>query len=169
MASNRQVWVGNAFGLKEPLIMLGKFETGTAIKRGEILELTADTNSSWCPLDSDFSHSANLAVAAEEVKSGDRMGFYNIIVPRPGDIFEYELLTASAMAVGTSLTYSSSEKLTTGGSHDIGYACGQEHYPVKQGHVTDDASPDMGETIRSTSYVRMMFREAASYFAAFAK
>ena len=165
MATNRVAWVGNMYGASKPLVMLGKFETGTAIKRGELLELTADTNSSWCPMDSDFNAAANLAVANEEVKSGDRMGFYEIIVPRPGDIFEYELATASAIAVGTSVTYSSSEKVTTGGSYAIGYAVGQEHYPLKQGHVVDDAGPDRGETIRSTGYVRFTFRLAASYFA----
>ena len=164
MATNRVAWVGNMHGAAKPLVMLGKFETGTAIKRGEILELTADTNTSWCPLDSDFSQAANIAVANEEVKSGDRMGWYEIIVPRPGDIFEYELATASAIAVGTALTYSSSEKVTTGGSHALGYAVGQELYPMKQGHVVDDAGPDRGETIRSTSYVRMVFKLAASYY-----
>jgi hypothetical protein len=35
---------------------------------------------------------------------------------------------------------------------------------MKQGHVVDDAGPDRGETIRSTSYVRMVFKLAASYY-----
>jgi len=165
MATNKVAWVRNLHGDTKPLIMLGKFETGQAIKRGEIIELTADTNTSWVPMDSDFDAVANLAVANEEIKSGDRMGFYEIIVPRPGDVFEFAVEAGAAIAIGTAMTWSDSQTLTTGGTYAVGYAVGQEHYPLKQGHVTDDAGPDRGETIRSISYVRMVFRLAASYFA----
>jgi hypothetical protein len=169
MATNKVRWVGNLDGAAEPLIVLGKFELGstTAIKPGELLELTADTNTSWVPMDSDFAMDSNVAIANEEIKDGDRMGFYEIIVPRPGDIFEFELADASAVAVGTALYYSSSEKVTvTVGTNIIGYGVGQEHYPDKQGHLADDASGDAGETVKSTSYVRMCIRAAASYYSA---
>lgn len=171
MATNMTVWVGNAYGHQEPLIMLGAFQAGStqAIKRGEILSLTGDSNTKWEPISSDLSAAANLAIAACEIKAGDRAGYYPIMVPRPGDIFEYPVATAAATAVGTAMTYSTSQQLTTGGTYAILYACGQEHYPLEQGHLADDAGPDRGTTIKSSGYVRGMMRLAASYFAAFNK
>lgn len=169
MATNHVRWVGNMFGAKEPLIVLGLFQAGAtqAIKRGEILEKTGATNTAWVPMDSDFNGAGNIAIANEEIKSGDRAGYYEIIVPRPGDIFEYELAAASAVAIGTSLYYSSSEKVTvTAGTYVLAIAVGQEHYPQKQGHLADDASGDAGTTVRSTSYVRMTFDLASSLYAA---
>ena len=169
MATNTLRWVGNANGASQPLVMLGKFAAGSsqAIKRGELLELTGNTNTEWVPMDSDYAMAANVAIANEEIKSGDRAGYYEIIVPRPGDVFEFALHAAGATAVGTSLYYYGSETLTvTAGTNIIGKACGQEHYPQKQGHLSDDASGDAGTTVRSTSYVRMIFRAPVSYFAA---
>lgn len=169
MAKNAARWVGNLYGLKAPLIMIGLFQAGStqAIKRGEILEKTADTNTRWVPIDSDFSMAANVAIANEEIKNGDLAGYYEIIVPRPGDIFEFELAAASAVAQGTALYYSSSEKVTvSAGTNILGNAVGQEHYPLKQGHLADDAGPDRGETIRSTTHVRMTFQKSNSYYAA---
>lgn len=169
MASNNTRWIRNLCGASEPCVMLGKFAAGStqAIKRGEILELTGNTNTEWVPIDSDFAMSADVAIANEEIKSGDRAGYYEIIVPRPGDVFEFELAAATAVAVGASLYYSDSETLTvTAGSNVVGRAVGQEHYPSKQGHLTDDASGDAGTTIKSTAYVRMVFDNDASYFKA---
>lgn len=172
MATNTLRWVKNLQGEKGPLVMLGKFQAGAtqAIKRGELLELTGDTNTAWVPLDSDFAMAGNVAIANEEIKSGDLAGYYEIIVPRPGDVFEFELAAASAIAVGTALYYSSSEKLTvTAGTNIVGYAQGQEHYPLKQQHLTAEPSGDMGTTIKSTAHVRMCFRAAVSYWSAFQK
>jgi len=168
MADNTLRWLDNLLGASEPLVMLGKFAAGASvpIKRGEILELTGNTNTEWVPLDSDFSAAANIAIANEEIKSGDRAGYYQIIVPRPGDVFEFPLATASAIALGASLYYSDSETLAASGSNAIAYAAGQEHYPQKQGHLSDDAAGDAGTTVRSTSYVRCCFVQAASYLAA---
>ena len=168
MATNHVRWVGNLFGAAEPLIMLGKFQAGAtkAIKRGELLELTGDTNTAWVPMDSDYSMAANVAIANEEIKSGDRAGYYEIIVPRPGDIFEYEIATPAATAVGTALYWSSSEKVAATGTNQLGTAVGQEHYPQKQGHLADDASGDAGTTVKTCAYVRMTIKAAASYYAA---
>ena len=171
MASNKQVWIGNVDG-GGPLIMRGLFDAGstTAIKRGEILEKTGTGNTVWVPMDSDYDMTATsdaVAVADEEIKTGDRAGYYNIIVPRPGDVFEFELAAAGATAVGTSLYYSASQKVTvTTGTYILGYAVGQENYPQKQGHLADDGSPDAGTTVKSQTYVRMTFRLAVSYYAA---
>lgn len=165
MATNQKRWVRNLFGAPEPLIMLGLFQAGAsqAIKRGEILELTAGGNTQWVPMDSDFSGSANVAIANEEIKSGDRAGYYEIIVPRPGDIFRFAIATAAATAVGTGLYWSDSETLKATGSNILAYAAGQEHYPLKQGHLVDDIAPDSGTTIKSQSIVLVTFKEAVSY------
>jgi predicted RecA/RadA family phage recombinase len=134
------------------------------VKRGELLELSGGN---WVPLGSDKAMAGIIAVAAEEIKSGDRAGYYEIIIPRPGDIFEFDLAAASAVAVGAALYFSTTEALTvTAGTNVIGNAVGQEHYPAKQGHLADDGSGDSGTTVRSTSQVRMTFKAAVSYFAA---
>lgn len=169
MATNQLRWIRNLNGAKEPLVMLGKFAAGASvpIKQGELLELTGNTNTEWVPMDSDFSAAANVAIANEEIKSGDRAGYYEIIVPRPGDVFAFDLATGSAIAVGASLYWSDSETLAASGSNALAYACGQEHYPQKQGHLSDDASGDAGTTVRSTSRVLCCVKQAASYLAAF--
>lgn len=165
MATNRVRWIRNVFGAAEPLVILAKFQAGAtqAIKRGEILEFTGDTSSAFVPIDSDFAMRANVAVANEEIKSGDRAGYYEVIIPRPGDVFEFELASASAIVRGTALYYSSSEKVAVSGTNILGYAVGSEHYPSKQGHLADDAAGDAGTTVRSTSYVRMSFSPHVSY------
>jgi len=167
MATNRNSWIYSMQGAAKPLKMLGKFQAGAtqAIKIGEILEFTGDTNSAWVPIDSNFEMNGNIAIAAEEVKSGDRAGYYEIIVPRPGDVFEYALDTAAATAYGTGVYYSASQTVTaTAGVGRLGTAVGQRHYPQRQGHLADDASGDMGTTIKSTAYVEMTFSPTASLY-----
>lgn len=168
MATNQQRWVRNLYGADKPLVMLGLFPAGTsnAIKRGEMLKLSG---SDFVPMTDDYNASADLAIANEEIKSGDRAGYYEIIVPRPGDVFEFDIETDAATAVGTSLRANTSEQLSTSGSNIIAYACGQDNYPQKQGHLTDDAQGDAGTTIRSKGTVLVTFEAASSYFAAFNK
>ncbi len=165
MATNKVRWVRNMNGAPEKMVRLALFQAGVtqAIKRGEILELTGNGNTAYVPIDSDFAMDGNIAIANEEIKSGDRAGYYEVIVPRPGDIFEYDLAAASAIVENTPLYFSSSEAVTvTAGSNILGWSVGQEHYPQKQGHLSDDAAGDAGTTINSTAQVRMTFHEAAS-------
>jgi len=169
MADNATRWVGNLGGAAEPLIKLGKFVAGatTAIKRGELIELTGSTNTTWIPIDSDFDMDANIAIMNEEIKSGDLAGYYEIIVPRPDDIFEYELAAASNPSVGAALYFSASDKVTvSAGTNILARVVGQEHYPQKQGHASDDASGDRGTTIRSDTHVRCVIAQDNSYYAA---
>jgi hypothetical protein len=159
-------------GSTQPLYKPGLFAAGStkAIKEGELIEKTNTTNTIFVPLDSDFDADGTddaLAVMGAEIKDGDRGGFYPVIVPRPGDVFEAELATAAAVTIGTKLTYSSSTKVTTGGTNPIGYVCGIDNYPYPQGHLTDDASPDAGTTVRSTTHVQFTFEVAASYYKTF--
>ena len=169
MPENAQRWIRNLNGAPGPLIMKGLFQAGAtqAIKRGEMLELTADTNTRWTPTDSDLALNSNLAIANEEIKAGDRAGYYEIIVPRPGDVFEFDLAVAAATVVGAALYWSSSVAFAASGNNIVGNAFGQEHYPRLQGHLSDDASGDSGETIKTLSVVRMVFEEANSYYSLF--
>lgn len=167
MATNKPArWVGNINGALEPFTYLGLFQSGDtmAVKRGELLEFTGNGNTAWVPIDSDLAANSNLAIANEEIKAGDRAGYYEVIMMRPGDIFEFDLASASAIAYATALYFSDSETFATSGSNIIGYSIGQDHYPQKQGHLVDDASGDSGTTIRSTSTVKMIFREAVSIY-----
>jgi len=166
MATNHVRWVGNINGATEPMTYKGLFQAGStaAVKRGELLEFTGDSNTAWVPMDSDFEMDGNVAVAAEEIKAGDRAGYYNVYIPRPGDLWEYPLASAAATEYGSALYYSSSEAVTTSGTYVLGYAVGQEHYPDHQGHLADDAGGDAGSTVRSTSYIRMTIRPEASLY-----
>jgi len=163
---NRVAWVGNVNGAVGPYIMKGLFQAGDsqAVLRGEILQLSG---SNWVPMSADGAMNSDVAVANEEIKAGDRAGYYEIVVPRPGDIFDFELSAASAIAVAAALYWSTSQVLAASGSNVLGRAVGQEHYPQFQGHLSDDASGDAGTTIRNTSYVRMVFLESVSYYSAF--
>lgn len=163
------VYVGNDThdpdGSLGPLIKLGLFGTGTAIAKGDLLELTANGSTEWVPMDLDFAMSADVAFAAEEIEAGDRTGYYRIMVPRDGDIFALDLAVAGATALGTALYWSAKNVLTvSAGTNIIGNAAGQDHYPAKQGHVTQDASPDSGVTIKSQSRVLFTVQTSNSYF-----
>jgi len=170
MATNNFArWVRNLDGATEPLTMLALFQAGAtqAISAGELLEFTGDTNTAFVPLDSDYAMDGDVAIAAEEIKSGDRAGYYSVYVPRPGDVWEFDLATAAATPYGTVMTYSSSEVVTTGGSNTLGTAVGQEHYPDHQGHLADDVSGDAGTTIKTIGTVRMTIDLKASFYSTF--
>lgn len=167
MATNKVRWLYNLNGATAPLVARGNFAAGAtqAIKKGEILELTGSSNTQWVPIDSDFAMAGDIAIANEEIKSGDLAGYYEIIVPRPDDVFEFDLATATALSVGADLFYSSSEAVTTTGSFKLGQAVGEEHYPRFQRHMSDGVTNDSGTTISSTSYARMTFAPHVSYYA----
>jgi len=168
MATNNYArWVGNLNGATEPLIYLGSFQAGStqAVKAGELLEFTGDTNTDWVPMDSDFEGAGNVAIANEEIKAGDRAGYYEIIVPRPGDMFEFDLATAAATAYGTTLYWSDSETLAASGTNELAYAVGQQHYPQKQEHLADGGIADMGTTIKSQATVIVTIELASSLYA----
>jgi hypothetical protein len=135
-----------------------------AIEYGEILEFTGNTNTALVPIDSDFLMSGHIAIANQDIISGDRAGYYEVIIPRPDDVFEFALATAGATAVGQRLYYSSSEAVTTTGTHILGNAVGLSHYPDLQGRLTKGATGDAGVTISSYAYVQMTFAQSASYY-----
>lgn len=164
MTTNQVRWLKNLFGDKQPLIILGRFAAGstTPVKRGQILALASSV---WAPLAADQAMDGTIAIANEEIKAGDLAGYYEIIVPRPGDVFEFSLAAASAIALGTELYYSDSETLTvTAGTNVIARAADQTNYPPHQGHLSADAAGDSGTTIRSVSKVGASFDARASYW-----
>jgi hypothetical protein len=152
-------------GSTEALVMLGLFQAGAtqAIKRGEILEFTGNTNAAFVPLDSDASITQGVAVAYDEIKSGDRAGYYKIIVPRPGDVFEFSLATAAGTTKGTALYFSDSQTFTTSGSNIQAYAVGDSHYP-EQTHLADDGSGDAGTTVKTRAVVEVVLLQATSIY-----
>ena len=166
MPVNKSPFVKNLItGSTEPLRMLGKFQAGAtqAVKRGELLELSGGN---FIPLATDKAMSAVVAVADEEIKNGDKAGYYNILVPRPGDVFEFALSAAANPSVGANVAVSDSQTVTTTVTNQLGDVVGQEHYPDRQGHASDDASGDAGTTIRNTSNVLVTIKESTSYYAA---
>lgn len=179
MATNTYRWVRNLNGATEPLVVPGKFQAGAtqAIKRGELLEFTGDSNDAWVPLDGDFDMSAALgsggkvAIAHTEIASGDAAGFYEVICPRPGDVFEFTLLSTDDQnpALGTAVYYSSSEQVTsTAGSNILGHVAGFPHYPYPQGHASKDAATDRGTTLGSVpgGKVHITIEESNSLYSA---
>jgi hypothetical protein len=169
MANNTPRWIANLNGAAEPLRVLGKFQAGStqAVKVGELIELTGVTNTCWVPMDSDFAGAGNVAIADEEIVAGDLGGYFPVIVPRTGDVFEYDLASAGSSAVGTAVYWSSSEAVAITGSNQLGTIVGTEHYPL-QGHkgLQGAGAPDAGTTLRSRSSVLITIKAAASYYAA---
>lgn len=169
MATNQTRWVGNLNGIPEPCVRPGLFQDGNtqAIKMGELLELSGGV---WIPLDADQSMAGVIAIANEEIKDGDRAGYYEIIIPRPGDLFEYDLDSAGNDGVGTDLFWISSEEVTvTTGSNILGNIAGYEHYPNKMPHLADGDIGNPGTTIKTSSKVVMTITAAASYYAVLQK
>jgi len=166
MAANKTPYIGNLITRDtNPLIIPGLFQAGStqAVKFGEVLEFTGDTNSKWVPWDSDADITTGIAVAGCEIKAGDRAGYYPILVPRPGDVFEFALDTAGDPVLGASLYYSASQTVSEAGSNVMGYVADWEHYPL-QGHLADDSSPDAGTTLRNLTHVQMTFKISRSWW-----
>ena len=163
-------WIKNINGATRPYIQKGLFQAGgtQAIVRGQLLEFTGDTNTKWVPMDADFAMNSNVAIANEDINDGDLAGYYEIIVPRPGDVFEFALASASAVANAAPLYFSSATVVTTSaGSNIIGNSVGQDHLPQKQTHLTEGQQGDRGTTIKSTSTVQMLITETASIYSLF--
>jgi len=168
MSVNLSPWKYNLLGITKPIIIPGRFQAGAteAIYAGEILEFTGNSNADFHALDSDFAMDGHIAVATQQIQSGDLTGFYPIIVPTPYDVFEYPLASAAAVTYGAPLYYSSAQAVTTSGSYILGYAIGTGHYPDLQGSkaLVGAGAPDAGTTVKSTAYVQMVFAQNVSYY-----
>lgn len=165
MAENQIRYVGNLNGAPGPLRKKGLFQAGSAqaVKQGEIL--VRNGSSQFVPISADEAMSAEVAIADSEIRSGDLAGYYDVIVPRDGDVFVVPLAAAAAPALGASLYYSGSQEVTTSGTNVLGYSVGDDHIPA-QGHKSVDGSPDAGTTLQNTTQVLMVFKKSVSYYAA---
>lgn len=170
MATNQCRYVKNLMGLPDPVPVPGNFAAGTSvpIKRGQLLELTGNTNTEWVPMDSDFAMSKNVAIAACEIKAGDPAGFYPIFAPRPGDVWEFDLDAADDLALGTPLYYSSSEAVTDStGSNILGHVAGWPQYAsIFPQNPADGGGVAKGTTIETRAQVHMTIEISNSYLQA---
>lgn len=170
MAVNLDPYAGNLIypEIKLPLKKKVLFQAGAtqAIKRGEICAKTASTNTKFTPIaaDSDFS-TVKLVIAAEEIQAGDKEGYYWAWVPRPGDVWEFDLASASNPAIGAALYYSTSQALALSGSNALGYSVGDDHIPKQEPAVISPYA-DAGVTLRNMTKVKMGFRLTYSLWSA---
>ena len=160
-------WIENINNpsLVGPLVIPGLFQAGATATaaEGDLLERTADTNTKFVPIDSDHDATVTkLAIAKHPIASGDLLGFYDVIAPREGDVFEADLAAASAVAPEQALYYSSPTAVATSGSNILGYAYFGPNHPGIQGRLSQGQLGDKGVTYRSTNKVRFIFRKAVS-------
>lgn len=151
-----------------PTIVLGLFGAGatTAITLHTLLERTNTGNTIWVPIDSDHDASTTkLAIAGQAITSGDPAGFYPIIVPVAGDVFECDLAAASALAPETALYYSSATAATvTAGTNIFGYTVPGPNHPAQQKRNSQGQLGDSGVTFQSTNRARFVFRSSYSAY-----
>ncbi len=159
-------WIRNINGATEPLLWPGLFQAGStlAIEAGDILSHDGTT---WTILDADEAMAGDVAVAFEDIVVGDLAGFYSIMVPRHGDVFEFALNTAGATVFGDELYWQAENTVTiTTGSNVLGQAVSVDIYPYPQHHNLNAPGADKGVSLRSKSTVQMTFTLAASYYVA---
>lgn len=165
MPSQKVVWVKNLFGHGAPWKFPGKFQAGAtqAISRGDFIVISGGN---WVPLAADQAMAATLAFSDMDIISGDAAGFHEIIIPRPGDVFEATLNAAATVTAGTALYWNASQTLTaTAGTNILGYALDETVYPL-QGTARGGSLSDAGVTSSSRSVVRFVVKAAVSYYAA---
>jgi hypothetical protein len=154
MATNKHPWSRNIHGASKPYLFPGKVQAGAtaAIKAGEIC-IFNETAGYWVPVNAAADYIGPLAVANEEQKVADLARYMEFIAPREGDIFEFALSAAAAVALGDALIISDSQTLT----RDLdGLAVGFS--------VSQDNFPEAGTTLTSKGFVEMVFNPAVSYF-----
>lgn len=167
MAKRNVKWVKNIDG-GGPLLMPLKFQAGTtqAVDEGEFLELSSGN---FIPLATDKAMAATVAISQEEIKSGDLAGYYMGLVPRPGDVFEVDLLSTDAQNPdrGAVVYVDGDDSVTTtAGTNTLGAVVDHDGFPKRSGHTSDDASIGEGTTIANapSNKVLISIKEGASYF-----
>ena len=165
----KNAWVANLYGHGGPFKFPGKFQAGAtqAIFKGELIKLSGGN---WVPMSTDTAMSAIVAIADCDIKSGDLAGYYPIIVPRPGDVFEFALDASTTTTIGQALyVYGSgigSQTVTaTVGTNILGHVVDSSVIPM-QGHASVSPGLDAGTTLLARSQIRMTIKASCSYFAA---
>lgn len=156
MATNQTPWIGNLDGAGNPLLMPGLVQAGStqAIKRGELCTWN-ETAGYFVPVNAVADNAYSLAIAAEEQKAADAARYMRFYMPRQGDVFEFALAAAAAVALGDALTLtaSQSQQLT----RDVDGA-------LAAVSVTADNYPDVGTSLLSKAYVQAIIHPEYSYY-----
>ncbi len=156
MAENKAPWMKNLDGAIAPLIMPGKVQAGStqAIKRGELC-VYDETSGYFVPLNAVADARYSLAIAAEEQKSDDAARYMAFFMPREGDVFEFALSAAAAVALGDALipVASQSQQL----ARDVDGT-------IIAVSVGTDNIPEVGTTLTSKSYAQAVIHPEYSYY-----
>lgn len=156
MATNKTPWQRNLEGAAEPLEVLMPVDAGASypIKKGEICKVGINTAGRPAPVTA-ATDVTQLVVAAEEQKSTDVARFIRFQVPRPGDVFEFDLSAARAVVLGETLAISDSQTLAYAVENVIARIASDHNCPEPE---------EKSVTRRSISHAEVVFDETASYF-----
>lgn len=168
MAKRNVKWAHSVFQAPSPYLLLGSFQAGTtqAVDESEFLELSSGN---FVPLATDKAMAGTVSVSVEEIFSGDLAGYYPVVVPRPGDVFECDLASGaddtSPDRANTVYVSGDDEVTTTDGTNVFGAVVDHDGFPRRSGHASRDASISEGTTIGSANgKVLISIKEGASYF-----
>lgn len=155
MALNKSPWMGNIGGASKPLIIMGKVQAGAtqAIKRGEICTFN-ETAGYFIPANAVADGKYALAICNEEQKAEDLERYIEFIAIRSGDVFEFPLAAARAVAIGDTFTLTASDSQTltySATASPVAFAVGKGNYP------------ETGTTIRTQSFAQVCFNPEVSY------
>jgi hypothetical protein len=134
---------------------MGKVQAGSTatIKRGAICTYN-ETSGYFQMANAVADYVYSLAIANEEQKSGDLARYIQFMALRAGDVFEFELAAAAAVAYGDgyTLTASQAQKLTADADGSV--------VARVVGHSN---VPEVGTTLRTVSYAEFSFLPCFSY------
>lgn len=154
-------------GDRDELVMLLPTQAGSAqlIEPGLVCVLSAGN---MVPLQADQGMSSVVAISKQRVVAADLAGYRPFIIPRPGDVFEAFLATASAATRTTSLymtdTSGTTQNLATSGTNVLGTIWDTAGYPIAQGRADIGDVVDRGTTVTSVPKVFMTIKASTSYF-----
>jgi len=151
MAVNKNPWRYNIFGA-QPFYHFFPAAAGSsqAIKMGEICVM-ANGDTDIAPMAAVDENVNAIVIPVEEQKSTDVERFIKCIVPKYGDVFEFDLDTATQVQFGTELKWSDSQTLTaSSGTDTIAVVCDLNPH-----------QPASGATQPTVSTVRVTFLQAA--------
>ena len=154
MATNKSPWRMNVGGDNKPFRVLLPVAAGSsqAIKRGEICTY------SWASDAATPASAGNsaLVIADREQKADDKARMIEFIVPRPDDVFEFDLASAAAHRLGDTFAISDSQTLAASSSNVCARQAGDDHCP-------NPSENDVTRRTKGTAHV--LFDPGVSYWA----
>jgi hypothetical protein len=156
MGTNKYPFVKNICGDDAPLIMPMKAAAGSTrtFKMGEILTYNENAGEITA-VDAAADQAYSLVIAKEEQKEADPARYVPCFMLREGDVFEFAMAAAAAVAYGDglALTADQSQQLT----RDV------DGNAVAMSVGTDNV-PQIGTTLTSKAHVQCVFHPEFSYF-----